>query len=321
MSGWLPTGLLELGRSIAQDIDRHRYGHGDVDADHWIELPERVVAEPTRPAAPVLWGDGALCVDLGPDDADTWETFRGVAAGDDDPESIARRAQVWRLPVTAYRAATVERATRHVAGHDPVDLRGVHVVDLTSMWAGPLCTELLARFGASVTKIEPAARPDGLRYGDGDDGRGRAPMFEALNSSKEFADIDLRHCGDRSEFHRELRRADLLVTSLSPRAQHNLGLDPSELRAEFPQLATLAVTAFAADSPESEWVAYGTGVHATSGLGVLDGRAQEPAFSYPDPLAGLLACRIALAQLAGAAAPVARVSLEEAIRPLLRCRA
>ena len=143
-------------------------------------------------------------------------------------------------------------------------------------------------------------------------------MFDALNGHKEFADIDLRHCSDRSEFHQELRRADLLVTSLSPRAQHNLGLDSASLRSQFPQLQLLSITAFAESSPEADWVAYGTGVHATSGLGMVEGRPQAPAFSYPDPLAGLLGCRVALAQLAGAMEPVQRVSLEEAIRPLVR---
>lgn len=315
---WLPAGLLELAREVALDIDRHRRGAGHLDADYWVELPERLVESPSRPDAPVAWGDGALCVDLGPDDVDTWETFRSVVGGDEDPESVAHRAQVWRLPVTPYREVSLGRAEVTVPSHGFVDLRGVHIVDMTSMWAGPLCTELLARFGATVVKVEPAARPDGLRFGDGDDGRGRAPMFDALNGHKEFADIDLRHCSDRGEFLQELRRADLLVTSLSPRAQQNLGLDPVSLRSQFPQLRVLSITAFAGSSAEAEWVAYGTGVHAASGLGMVEGSPQAPAFSYPDPLAGLLGCRVALAQLARAVEPAQRISLEEAIRPLVR---
>lgn len=320
MTGWLPAGVHELGHALAGDIDRHCCGADRVDADYWIDLPERVVTEPTRPDPPVVWGEGALCVDLGPDDHETWTTFSGIASDDLDPESVARRAQVWRLAVTPYRSVPMMRSEVRTESHQPVDLRGARVVDMTTMWAGPLCAELLGRCGASVTKIEPAARPDGLRFGDGDDGTGRAPMFEQLNGTKEFLDVDLRHCSDRAAFLRELRHADVLVTSLSPRAQSNLGLDPDELRAEFPDLCVVSITAFAANTPEADWIAYGTGVHALSGLGRVQGGWRSPAFSYPDPLAGLLACRVALAQFAGSAPPVVRVSLEEAIRPLYRCQ-
>jgi crotonobetainyl-CoA:carnitine CoA-transferase CaiB-like acyl-CoA transferase len=167
-------------------------------------------------------------------------------------------------------------------------------------------------------KIEPSSRPDGLRYGDGDDGSGNAPMFVELNKSKEIADIDLRYCSEGGEFHQLLRSADIVITSLSPRANANLGITTERLHAVNPDLALLSITAFAPEVNESDWVAYGTGVHAASGMGWLNGCPLTPAFSYPDPLAGLEACATAIAQLAGNAPKYRRVSLDRSVAGLKR---
>ena len=315
---WLPARLHErdsfLAALIAQRLGDDVLGP----IDYWLEMPERLVEEPTRPQTATRWGTGFLCVDLGPDDHQTWNRFSNLAAEDSDPESVASRAQVWRLPVTPYR-----QNCQHLTLNDTssavsvVDMRGRTVIDMTTMWAGPLCTEILARAGARVIKIEPASRPDGLRYGDGDDGSGRAPMFMELNRSKEIADIDLRYCVEGGEFHRLVRSADLVITSLSPRANENLGLTPANLFEINPKLAILSISAFASSSNESDWVSYGTGVHAMSGLGWRDNRPLTPAFSYPDPIAGLEACLTALGQLTQDVSQCSRVSLDRSTSSLV----
>ncbi|HAF68722.1 MAG TPA: hypothetical protein DCX77_02730 [Acidimicrobiaceae bacterium] len=314
---WLPANLHERGVELA-DVIVSRVGTDIVGpADYWIEMPERVVDEPTRPQPATSWGDGFICLDLGPDDKDTWTRFEALAETDHDPESVARRAQVWRLPVTPYRKSPTPLPP-HDLGYcsRTIDSKSLTVIDLTSMWAGPLCTELLARSGARVIKIEPSCRPDGLRYGDGDNGLGQAPMFKELNKSKEIADIDLRYCSEGGEFHRLLRAADLIVTSLSPRANMNLGITPEQLRSINPDIAVLTITAFTSASDESDWVAYGTGVHATSGYGWQMGRPVTPAFSYPDPLAGLEACAVALGQMMRDLPQVCRISLDKSVAAL-----
>jgi hypothetical protein len=299
---WLPSGLREVALGHGRAVDESLGAAVVGDVDPWVHMPLRLVPDAAPAAAPTPWADGHLCVDLGPDDTGTWDTFRSVVA------------------VTPFREAREPVSIPPAPEPVRVDLRGVRVVDLTSMWAGPLCTELLARAGASVVKIEPAARPDGLRFGDGDDGTGKAPMFVELNRGKDIVDIDLRHCSTRGGFERLLRDADLLVTSLSARALHNLGIDAATLAAQHQHLCTLAITAFPSGWPEADWVAYGTGVHAAMGLGIVAGEPVTPSFSYPDPLAGLLACRTALAQLGGTVGRHQRVSLAEAVVPLLESR-
>lgn len=320
----VPRGTFDLARRLGEALG-DRLGCS-VDLD-WVErllvLPFVTHNDPRRPDPPTELAGGALCVDLGPDDHDTWSRFRSVTQVDQDPESVARRAQVWRLPITPYRRARYSNPgwwtdifDRGFTGFGSAGLRGVTVVDFTSMWAGPLCTALLAAAGATVVKIEPDCRLDGLRFGDGDDGRGLSPMFRALNGSKELASWDLRHCSHRSEFEQLVRSADLVVNSFSPRVLTNLGITHDAMAALSPGIASLSITAFPEATPEADWVAYGPGVHAASGLAWSGETFEAPAFSYPDPLAGLVAAVVALDQLTGTQPPERRVSLLEAVAPL-----
>ena len=320
----VPRGTFELARRLGAALGDRLGCRVDLD---WVErllvLPFVTHRDPRRPDPPTQLADGALCVDLGPDDHDTWSSFRSVTRDDQDPESVAKRAQVWRLPISPYRRQRhsspgwwTDVFDRGFTALGPTGLSGVTVVDFTSMWAGPLCTALLAATGATVVKIEPDCRLDGLRFGDGDDGRGLSPMFRALNGSKELASWDLRHCSHRSEFEQLVRSADLVVNSFSPRVLTNLGIAHDAMATLSPGIASLSITAFPEATPEADWVAYGSGVHAASGL-AWDGETFEaPAFSYPDPLAGLVAAVVALDQLTGAQPPERRVSLLEAIAPL-----
>jgi crotonobetainyl-CoA:carnitine CoA-transferase CaiB-like acyl-CoA transferase len=196
----------------------------------------------------------------------------------------------------------------------------VTVVDLTIMWAGPLATWLLASLGAEVVKVEPGCRPDGLR--------GSPAWFATLDRGKGGVDLDLRHARDRRRFFELVARADLVVDNFSPRVAPNLGIDPAALRTVNPDLATLSMPAFPAGRPERDWVAYGTGAHAISGLGDAgtDGFF-APAVTYPDPIAGFTAFAVAAALLVrrqlGAeptdeAPAEAEVSLSAALEPLRR---
>ena len=212
MNDWLPPGLFAYGSELAAAIDG-RLGRTLVgDGEAWIDLPRRLVTA-DAPSAPVPWGNGALCVDLGPDDVETWERFAEVHRNEPDPDAVAVAAQEWRLPVTPYRRIPEASGRQVVApsGDEPTgttSIDGAKVVDLTSMWAGPLCTELLGRAGAEVHKVTSAARPDGLAG---------SPMYAELNAHKAVAELDLRLAADRRSFDQMLASADLLVTSLSPR--------------------------------------------------------------------------------------------------------
>ena len=91
---------------------------------------------------------------------------------------------------------------------------GLLVADLSSMWAGPLCGQLLAQAGATVVKVESAARPDGTRAGP-------PAFFDWMNGGKlsYVADFD-----QPSGLRRLLAAADIVIESSRPAALARRGL-------------------------------------------------------------------------------------------------
>ncbi|MEX2626873.1 MAG: CoA transferase [Ilumatobacteraceae bacterium] len=318
-----------------------------------VLLPAVLAAEyGTRhrePPPPRRIGDGALACDLATDDDEAaFARLLEVLGPEASARTIADEAQIWRLPVCEYvrrddtdraphdsgATTTVTGSTagtargRATGGCPPLD--GITVCDLTAMWAGPLSTWLLAGAGATVHKIEPRVRIDGMRGLDGggihppdvDPATGSASaMFNALNRQKTCHDLDLRDPDDRAAFFALVATSDLVVDSFSRRVMPNLGLSPEALRAAHPGIATLSIPAF----PEGHaWqVALGPAVHAATGLGDLGaGRFATPTVAYPDPLAGLTAFVVATALIVGARRGLrsehAEVTLFDATTPLTR---
>jgi crotonobetainyl-CoA:carnitine CoA-transferase CaiB-like acyl-CoA transferase len=176
------------------------------------------------------------------------------------------------------------------------------------MWAGPLATWLLGRLGATVHKIEPAVRVDGLRALDGrgiyPGGRHTKPgedsaLFNALNGDKRRVGLDLRDPADHERFLTLARASDVVIDSFSPRVMPNFGLGPDVLGQGRSAPLLVSMPAFPPGALRN-WVAYGTGVHALSGLGqVGPGRFSEPAVTYPDVVAGFTAAFGVVAAVVG----------------------
>jgi hypothetical protein len=261
---------------------------------------------PPRPAP----GGGCYHADLGsPGDAEDFARLLGTVRDSASAAEIAAAAQEWRLPVIDYRPAVTGPVTFPLTVASGVRMhesRGFRVLDLTGMWAGPLATRLLQDLGATVVKIEPSFRPDGFR--------GHPRLWSALNAGKSVIDLDLRT--DRDRFLARAGESDLVIDTFSPRVMPNFGLD------ELPGGATRVSMPAFGPGPDRGWVAYGTGVHAASGLGDLGaGHFAPGAISYADPVAGLTLALAALAAMIGRerGIPVGAIdtSLAAAIQPLL----
>ncbi len=300
-------------------------------------------------------GGGWLSADLGATgDDDRFVDLVASLPPDANATAIEAAAQEWRLAVCEYKprapAARVDPIdpilgtppTEFVAeagglGRDAVSrpnplgpLGDITVCDLTAMWAGPLATWLLARLGAAVYKVEPDVRLDGTRAFDGrgiyPGGQQRLPgedsaIFNALNHGKTRVPLDLRHPDQRDEFVDLAKRSDVVIDSFSPRVMPNFGLSPPAWDVGSRRPLSVSMPAFG-PGPRRGWVAFGTGVHALSGLGDQgDGSFASPGVTYPDPISGITAAFAVVAAIVGRdrGRPSARLEIPLAgvIQPLL----
>jgi hypothetical protein len=274
----LPPGTLEVARRWCPPGRLDRMTRD-------LVLPLAIEPDWPGPADPLAVGDGWVQADITDDDRDTLDRLRATMPNA-TAEQLATAAQTWRLPVLPYRPLPTNAAPSRPLPSEEftgsgMSMAGLKVVDLSSLWAGPLCTQLLADAGAEVTKVDPDCRPDGFRE--------RPHLYAQLNTGKTIVDLDLRRPNDRDAFEDLLRHADLLVDSFSRRVLPNLGYDAAALQRLNPTMARVSIVAFPTGCPEQDWLAYGSGIHAVSGLGLATGRAKASAVAYPDSLTGYAA--------------------------------
>ena len=164
------------------------------------------------------------------------------------------------------------RMTRRSGQYQPGRERGL-VIDLSAMWAGPLCGKLLADGGWDVVKVETPDRPDGMRLGDPD-------LFQYLNRGKRSVTMAL----DDPELGRLVDSADVVIEGSRPRALAHVGLGPERCAAGI----WLSVTAYGRDHPER----IGFGDDAAAAAGLVEWVDGEPSFvgdAIADPTTGMLA--------------------------------
>jgi crotonobetainyl-CoA:carnitine CoA-transferase CaiB-like acyl-CoA transferase len=169
-------------------------------------------------------------------------------------------------------------------------------IDLSALWAGPLCGQLLRQTGVRVIKVESAARPEPSRQ--------TLPVFfDQLNAGKESVVLDFDDRANRVRLRRLIEAADIVISSARPRALEQLDLDPAELVRDRPALVWIAITAHGWHGSAGQRVGFGDDAAAAAGL-VATGDDGRPAFmgdAIADPLTGLSAAAAALrARLQGA---------------------
>jgi hypothetical protein len=188
------------------------------------------------------------------------------------------------------------------------------VVDLSSLWAGPLCGQLLQLAGARVVKVESVRRPDGARSGP-------AAFFDLLNAGKRSVALDFGSERGRGALRALVESADVVIEASRPRALAQLGVDAESLVRRRPGLTWVSITGYGRSEPEAGWVAFGDDAAVAAGLAVATGRpGGTPLFcgdAIADPLAGLHAAVAALASQRCGGGHLLDVSLRAAVADVL----
>jgi crotonobetainyl-CoA:carnitine CoA-transferase CaiB-like acyl-CoA transferase len=174
-------------------------------------------------------------------------------------------------------------------------LEGVRVLDMTSFWAGPSCTHVLAQLGAEVIHVESTARPDGTRLIAGvpiteNQWWERSPIFSGLNTNKKSVTLDIRKQRGVELLHRLVATCDVIVENYTPRVLDQIGLDFDTVHGLRPDAIMMRMPGFGLDGPWRDKPAFAYVIEDASGITWLTGHSdQNPVEPYAvgDPNAGV----------------------------------
>lgn len=183
-------------------------------------------------------------------------------------------------------------------------LRGLRVLDIATIIAGPLAGTLMADFGAEVIKLELPGIGDGMRgfppFKDG-----KSLWWKVTNRGKLFATLDLRKPEGKALFLRMVAKSDVVIENFRPGTLERWGLDIETLWKANPRLVVLRVSGFGQDGPQREMSGLARIFEAMGGLTGISGNQDGPPMhtGYPigDPIGALFGAFAIMAALWGVA--------------------
>ncbi|WP_282119920.1 CaiB/BaiF CoA transferase family protein [Ruegeria atlantica] len=180
-------------------------------------------------------------------------------------------------------------------------LKGVKVLDLSRILAGPTCTQLLGDLGASVIKIEnPATGGDDTRqWGPPyvEDAQGNrsdlSAYFMSANRNKKSVAIDITTTEGQSEIKRLASHADILIENFKPGGLAKYGLDYATLSQDFPSLVYCSISGYGQTGPNASKPGYDLMAQGYGGImsltGEPDGAPMKVGVGIADVMCGMYA--------------------------------
>lgn len=316
--------LLATARAAGLEVDMRLFGERAAE----LGLTRRGRTSANGTARLVETADGWLVANLArSDDLEAVPAWIGCGLGDEPWAALERAARRRSAAELADAGQELGIPAAVVGGRDDAQqrargegsrvvrlapgrgeaVRRPLVIDLSSLWAGPLCGQLLGWAGARVVKVESAGRPDAARQGP------RA-FFDRLHAGHESVVLDFATTEGRGQLARLIARADLVIESSRPRALEQLGVDLEGAFAANPALVWVSLTAYGRTGPWCNRVGFGDDAAACAGLVAWDGSGR-PMFvgdALADPIAGVMAATGALQALATGGGRLVDVALREA---------
>ncbi|MDX3137092.1 CoA transferase, partial [Streptomyces europaeiscabiei] len=184
--------------------------------------------------------------------------------------------------------------------YDP-PLSHLRVLDLATLFAGPLAATMLGDFGAEVIKIEHPTKPDPSR-GHGPSKNGVGLWWKLLGRNKRTLTLNLSTPGGRDTLLRLAATADVIIENFRPGTLEKWGLGWKELSAANPRLVLARVTGFGQFGPYAHRPGFGTLAEAMSGFAAITGEPDAPPvlppFGLADSIAGLATAYAVMTALA-----------------------
>jgi CoA-transferase family III len=272
-----------LGRSVAVDPARL------LERDAALGLTPPGIWSPNRHCRLIEAQDGWMAVSLArDDDVRCVPAWTGCALGDEPWHAVItylrqiscatalEASQLLHLPVAQLNEAHTLQPS-HLSASAGKRAKQLKAIDLSALWAGPLCGALLAAAGVEVTRIQSPTRPDSTPEA--------APILHhRLNGQKETLSMAL---GD-PELLDAISKADILITNGRPHALARHGLTEDAIFALNPALIWVAITAHGWRGEAAMRTGFGDDCAAAGGLiSWSEGMPHFMGDALADPLTGL----------------------------------
>jgi hypothetical protein len=230
-------------------------------ADGWLRLHGNYPHH--RAAALAVLGDDVEAAALGwrAEDLETAVVGAGGAA------AAVRTAEQWLAHPQGQAVAALPLLTLRRSADGPPrrpELRGLRVLDLTRVIAGPVATRTLASHGADVLRVDGPRTPD-------DPGG-----LLDTGSGKRHVTVDLASSSGRRTVEELLAAADAVIQGYRPGALDAFGLDPDALADRHPGLVVVRLSAWGVAGPWRSRRGFDSLVQAASGIALAYGPQDAP---------------------------------------------
>jgi formyl-CoA transferase len=170
-------------------------------------------------------------------------------------------------------------------------LKGLRVIEMGSLIAGPFCGQVLGDFGAEVIKLEDPKAGDPMRQWGRTKPKGHSPWWPVIGRNKTSVTLDLRIPEGRDIARALIDTADVVVENFRPGTLEKWGMGYDDLARTNPGLVMARVSGFGQTGPYSHRAGYALIGEAMGGLRHITGEADRPparaGISIGDSLAGL----------------------------------
>eukprot|EP00520_Triparma_pacifica_P016219 CAMPEP_0118660950 /NCGR_PEP_ID=MMETSP0785-20121206/15990_1 /TAXON_ID=91992 /ORGANISM="Bolidomonas pacifica, Strain CCMP 1866" /LENGTH=177 /DNA_ID=CAMNT_0006554299 /DNA_START=81 /DNA_END=610 /DNA_ORIENTATION=+ len=165
-----------------------------------------------------------------------------------------------------------------------MSLKGIKVLDLTRVLAGPYCTMLLADLGCTVTKIERPFYGDETRAWGPPYVKGMkdnmTTYFASVNRNKRSACLDLSSPLTRPILHTLLRTHDVIIHNYLPQTESNLGLSYAQVRPLNPAIVHCSINGYGREGDYANKPGYDVLVSGMYGLTSITGPPADGGCGY-----------------------------------------
>ena len=180
-------------------------------------------------------------------------------------------------------------------------LEGVRVLDLSRVFAGPLCGQVLADFGAEVVKVEYPGRGDDTRDWGMRIGKTETTYYSAMNRNKRSVTLDLQSEEGARLVRDMLPQFDVVIHNFKHGGAEKLGLGYEQLKAVKPDLIYCAISGYDTSGPQAARPGYDLVIQGETGLMAINGEADQPPLKFGvaivDMMTGMYAAQAVLAAL------------------------